>query len=72
MTHAEAEGTDWKSIKLDASKTIASIGFKIPKEAEIPQIHGIKVYSDDFEEMANVIWDTQKTDAELKGDWVYQ
>lgn len=54
-----AADCEWKTLKLDPAKTIASVGFKI---YSIPGddryvIHGMKIYSDDYEELVNVTWD---------------
>ena len=70
LQHADGkEDYEWKTLKLDASKTVASIGFKIQEGgSDEHAIHGMKVYSDDFEELANVTWDVRDN----SGVWVFQ
>ena len=66
-TGMENQSQEWKQIKVDPSKTIATVGMKINEPDQYGSIKGIKIYSDDYEELCNVTWDTKNLD----GVWVY-
>ena len=53
---AAHEDYEWKQIKIDPNKTIATIGMKVNRSGNNVGVYGVKVYSDDYEELCNVAW----------------
>ena len=68
QTKAGKKVDETRSIKIDTAKTIATVGLKMNLPNEDGEILGIKLYSDDYEEMVNETWNP----TENKGVWVYQ
>ena len=67
QTERAAEGnSEMKTIKIDPNKTIVSISMKVNPNRD--EISGIKMYSDDYEELCNVVWNTYR----LEGEWKTQ
>ena len=56
-----------KIIGIDANKTIASIGLKMSR-GNHEELRGIKLGSDEYEEICSAIWDKNEPD----GIWKYQ
>ena len=60
---------DWHTIKIDPEKTIKTIGVKKNHDSFNGAIHGIKIFSDDFEELCNITWAENLED---RGHWIYR
>ena len=51
--NGERSNSEFENIKIDTTKTISTVGVKINLPGEAGQILGIKIYSDDYEEVIN-------------------
>ena len=70
MTEAGRDDVvDWHTIKIDPEKTIKTIGVKKNHDSADGAIHGIKIFSDDYEELCNVTWATGNAE---EGHWIHR
>ena len=66
--HGAEEGWEWRTIKIDHHKTISTVGLRINRPNKPGQIYGLKIYSDDYEELCNETWNTKDPSDSY---WVY-